>query len=593
MGNTGAVRALLVARANPNVCNARSRSPLEDAVECSHAEIVQLLIAADADIFKLCTDMTPTVKKEMMRDSILKQLSLTTEEFKLDIYCLRQILSSRSEVLISAAAKGLGDSTELLDRLSVKDLVAFLRAPGQTPVCILDAIFQEYPLKFWHCHGKMQRKSLRVAHVDTYDGITFSAGPHQKVLQQSFVTRECLAEKFGPLRWQRFIGPLTPRTSRSMMSSTHQMLVPVKFYMCHLPLVHKNLAVLQAITDCRNRSIFAHWGCRAIVKMHWKPLKRNLYLRMTMSLIDLICMSFFSFPGATDTSWRISMIAVLVMWVLEAFFEILQLLGYCWNGLGGRYLRSTRLWYNLANLLFGGSTVLAATVTGLPIREDPAFRIMLGLLAFLKWNHLIQQIRVIRVVGVRVLPMAKTLLMVFPFYGILFLYICAAAHTFHALGINPDNFFYTFNALYYVSVLGEVEKYEEPPPYRDFLLLLVGASSFFIGIVLMNLFVAVLTTRYFQAAQCAEQDLMHHRASCVLEQYAMQLGRARIFCPRRAIADSNHRKSMEHRSNFQTSNNSLAWHDSDEASDAYVWVGRADRPKDASENARQLYATQL
>merc|ERR1719362_592872 len=77
MGNTGAVRALLVALANPNVCNARSRSPLEDAVECSHAEIVQLLIAADADIFKPCTDMTPTVKKEMMRDSILKQLSLT------------------------------------------------------------------------------------------------------------------------------------------------------------------------------------------------------------------------------------------------------------------------------------------------------------------------------------------------------------------------------------------------------------------------------------------------------------------------------------------------------------------------------------
>jgi len=129
--------------------------------------------------------------------------------------------------------------------------------------------------------------------------------------------------------------------------------------------------------------------------------------------------------------------------------------------------------------------------------------------------------------------------------------------------------------MYHLTVLGEVDMDRLGNPdgavLNWALKWLTVVMSFVIGLVLTNLFIAVLCHSYTVAAECARQDLVWSRAASVLEQFAIREGIMTTFCPRRARTVRNRRNSVIQRvfterlfsPGAETSVNG-----------AYVWVAR-------------------
>merc|ERR1712241_1461566 len=92
-------------------------------------------------------------------------------------------------------------------------------------------------------------------------------GPHCQSIMKKFTTKTVIdPETLG------FINQLLPTEGSSCTTCG-----PVSTFMCHVPLVHKDLRVLVALSDCPNSDVFGTDGCRAIVSWRWKmerPLAR-------------------------------------------------------------------------------------------------------------------------------------------------------------------------------------------------------------------------------------------------------------------------------------------------------------------------------
>mmetsp|Transcript_27823 Transcript_27823/g.64862 ORF Transcript_27823/g.64862 Transcript_27823/m.64862 type:complete len:244 (-) Transcript_27823:180-911(-) len=223
---------------------------------------------------------------------------------------------------------------------------------------------------------------------------------------------------------------------------------------------------------------------------------------------------------------------------------------------------------------------------------------LLGILVFLKWMRFLIYLRQIRSVGMRILPITTTMFDVGPFCLVLFVYLIGSVNMYYALGIK--SFQDSAIMIYRLVVLGDLnlDEFEgvfatqmslqddgsilqttsEKTEYYWAVRLLIVVVSFFVGLLMMNLFVAMLCLSYSQAAEGAWLSFMRSRANIVLDQHAIRVGMEIVFCPRRAIKK---RRSNSHGVGRKTSTLSIENTTSgnladqlEEARSAYIWFAR-------------------
>jgi len=568
-GHSSVAAVLLSARANPNVDDGQNTSPLEDAVACSHADVVQLLIGSNADVYRQRVSMIH--KLQSAGRSSINSVAL----FK-PVNCLDEILKSRNKALIAAAAQGIGSSPEMLDRLDISDFISFLLSPGEAPFRMLEAVFQPYSIRFWiqSEKGRMQRRQLSVAHLDTFGGVNIVAGPHHNELQRAFEVRRTPEQQCGSAVWHRFLDRLNP--APRYKGRGHEF-VPVKLFMCHLPYIHENLEVQIAIADCAERRIFTHWGCRALVSLRWEAEKLGARMRMAIAFVDIFSLFSLTFCNVhiTENSddqrgwWRVWVAAhttACIVWGVGVFLHGLLIVGYISNGLIMRYLCGWRHWLEVLNLTLAGCTVFVAS-NSIEISTSGLFRLALGIVCLFKWMKFLDQLRLIKAIGLRVLPIKTAMRSVGPFSGVLLIYLLGATNLYFALAIDTQDYHFMrcLMKVYHLAVIGEFEISElsgasdlrfvaaadgslqeaeaDPAEYHWVMQWFTVVTSFVISVVLMNLFIAMLCHSYTLATQRVREDLLRDRAAAVLEQFAMREGVMTAFCPRRAKSIRRRRHS--------------------------------------------------
>lgn len=579
-GHCAVVKMLLQHKGDFQMDDGCGHQPLDDAVAKGHADVVRQLVTANADIFRT---IAPKVEMER-RLSIVSESELRPTAKALR--CLDKVFQSDNTLLLTAVAQGLAHAPRLLDRLDKDDLIHFLNSAGGAPINILGAIFQPHPIRYWQeTSGKRHRMMRSAAFVDSKEGVNIVQGPHCRVVEKGFSERIVLTGKL-----KQFLDRILPMERTSGCN----MYVPVTSYMCHIPLLHKELQVLLAIADCKDINIFGDKGCQAIINMKWAAEKYGSHGRMVMAFIEVMNLALLNWILNNHSIQNRSGVLIcanilaLVVWAVAVTLEISQAVGYIVNNLHRRYFTSTRYWFDWIVCFTTGMVILFTGLLGEKADESPQYSTVLGVLVFLKWMRLLISLRQLRTIGLRILPITTTMWDVGPFCGVLSVYIVGSVNMYYALGIN--NLGESFMLIYRIVVMGDVDLYElegvfnpsmrvgadgvisqsapEQTEYYVVVRVMLVVISFVMGLSMMNLFVAMLCLSYSQAAENAWFSFMQSRAGIVLDQHAIRLGLRRMggmFCVCRRRSDSGEEQG-------QSLCSELLDDDSKESETAYIWL---------------------
>eukprot|EP00928_Gymnodinium_smaydae_P033101 TRINITY_DN23808_c0_g1_i2.p1 TRINITY_DN23808_c0_g1~~TRINITY_DN23808_c0_g1_i2.p1 ORF type:complete len:684 (-),score=57.86 TRINITY_DN23808_c0_g1_i2:408-2459(-) len=567
-GHVNMVARLLKAKANLHVDSGRDTRPLEDAIVQGHADVVQLLVASSADVYRQRQHSADVVKpegntqnKQKKMASVRSFVNVCVEENRCQavsqdssssnsklVRCIDIVFASDNPVLILGVAMGLKKSPPLLNKLSAADLIRFLGAPGDAPLHILDAVFRSYPMMFWQNEsGKLRRISMRAAFVDTAKGMNLAEGPHRDEVLQLFNSKTAL-----PSSIQDFVGVLAPRK----LSGGRGMFVPVTFTMCHIPNAHHDIDVLMALAHSPQPDIFSEPGSQAILNFAWEKEKLSAKIGMVMAFVEVMNLVAINFilneskrlPSRELSSLSLTIANLLAIAVLAIVTcnKLVEILGHLTHG-----LRSGSAMFWLFDAIVLSLTGLVNVWTwnlGLEAKSEFSFNIALGILVFIKWMRLLMSLRLIESIGMRILPITTTMWDVGPFCAVLAVYLIGSANMYYSLGIH--SFPRSFLIIYRMVVLGDVDLNEmeniwdsnmelvdagrnhsiimqsvpESTEYyyvvRAFMLFI----SFVMGLSMMNLFIAMLCLSYANAMEVATKAFMKSRALAMIDHFAYRSG---------------------------------------------------------------------
>jgi len=210
-----------------------------------------------------------------------------------------------------------------------------------------------------------------------------------------------------------------------------------------------------------------------------------------------------------------------------------------------------RHWFDVLVLILTGSFIFALWNPRKGLIESDEIATLLGIILFLKWFRFLTYLRQFEVIGRHILPITSTMLQVGPFLLVLGVYLLASTNLYWAFR-NDYNVFECFLLIYRLAVLGdfdisELEHKNTPTTRLDSnrgtistdstvlsvyddawysVRLMLVVVSFMIGVLIMNLFIAVLCSSYDLAASVAQECFMQSRANIVLDQIAVRTGRS-------------------------------------------------------------------
>jgi len=499
-------------------------------VQLGHAGVVKELIKNNGDLF---SSRPPAIT-----------MPHSTEQKS----CLATILDSRNAQLISKMVQGVREAPKLLELLSVEDFLSFLKQRDGVPLEAMNAIFQPCRQFFYweETGGELRRRKALTGHVNIKDGCNIMEGPHCQSIMKKFTTKTVIdPETLG------FIDQLLPTEGSSCTTCG-----PVSMFMCHVPLVHKDLRVLVALADCPNSDVFSTDGCRAIIAWRWKVERSLARFRMVMAGIEVAnFMAINFFTDETAPSWvggplHFTIFVSLLVWSLAMYMELSQILGFICTGLGRRYLASPRHWFDLTLVVMTG--VVSFALLDKSVAQDNTFCTAFGALVFCKWTRFLVDLRQIEAVGIEILPITDTMWDIGPFLLVFSVYFLASVNMFYALNTG-HSFIQCFMQVYQLVVLGSGNSatlantdapkmtmdlitgavfHSAPPEAGNLFVVRVMLIfvSFVIGVSLMNLFLAVLCVAYTQARNKAHLSFMRSRTKVVMDQHAIRAGAARIGC---------------------------------------------------------------
>eukprot|EP00403_Amphidinium_massartii_P006076 CAMPEP_0178375862 /NCGR_PEP_ID=MMETSP0689_2-20121128/3109_1 /TAXON_ID=160604 /ORGANISM="Amphidinium massartii, Strain CS-259" /LENGTH=937 /DNA_ID=CAMNT_0019995873 /DNA_START=142 /DNA_END=2956 /DNA_ORIENTATION=+ len=531
-GHYQMVARLLDAKAQVSGKNPSGVTPLEDSIIQSHGDVVRVLVEKGADL--VGEGMTWAQRRNNSALSLLFRVG--------------------NDAVIGKAAEGLMDApTEQLDGLTGDDVVRFLKADGIAPIKILQAIMREHAVRYWDT--SMSRIHVRTALVDTTYCFNVHSGPHNENMVKYFNSKQTLSPDL-----MQFIRKLAPPAPASGKWSAKSMLVDVSLFMCHVPVMHGNMAILRALGDCLQDEVFEQPACQVIVQLNWQQiiLSANCQMAYQVAYLLLFCAvnivlqnpSTFSDPLLDAIAW-----VCVGFWVLEQLLYLAQLCGYWASDLLCRYMFSAGNWLDEVRILAGGGVLVAILRFGCEATDHPEFNAVLGALIFLRWMKVLYSLRPLKVIGLRILPIMSTMLEVWPFFAVLSMFLLGFVNAYYALGIQDfDEAFMTsfkliamqevdLNAMSGVQpeqlIVGDTIETLQPPrrDYYYIVRVLVVLGTFIIGISLMNVLIAVLCTSYQKASSNAWREFIRTRADAAIDNHTIWIGiKAVLACRKLHVA---------------------------------------------------------
>ncbi|CAJ1440368.1 unnamed protein product [Effrenium voratum] len=298
-------------------------TPLDTAIEMSQISVVKLLLQKKADLIS---------GKDVHCLTSAKDKHLRVDRRN---YSLQSLLRSGNSRVISEVARSLQDRWQQMTLLTVQDIVRFLETPGDAPVELMKALFHEHSqIKYWLTAAKSARgckgngdkydtyfrpeyimavkqsptrvyaQSANIRKMLVYGQvqyvINFTEGPSNEDVEKHWKNRSYMEDQIP-----RFVDRLAPQPTKDRPLSQRlreQVMgectyLPVNFFACLVPNMHRSEEVLLAIADCPNQEIFRLRECEAIVSFNWTTVQLtqlvDLGIQAVTSLMVLLSISTF------------------------------------------------------------------------------------------------------------------------------------------------------------------------------------------------------------------------------------------------------------------------------------------------------------
>lgn len=280
-----------------------------------------------------------------------------------------------------------------------------------------------------------------------------------------------------------------------------------------------SLELMEALSEVPDRLVFTQVALHGAVWYTWQTVRWVHAVELSVQFCSMICMVLWLFDGWSDSVLRISWCVV----TSEALNECLLCTWTTWKcaALLGLEPCRKRLWRTWPRLVLAASSMAVAATSIENARPEgewgpPLFAIS----ALLHWVTLLWELRPFEVMGRRLLPMMKSLLLLSGMFGILGFVSVAFCHALWALqadGSHQDvGGFPEFSDIMILLLTGEASEPMEAVDGNDpiniamSLLPIIGVVVFLV--MVLNMFIAVLGESYDLEQESVDCTLLEERA---------------------------------------------------------------------------------
>jgi hypothetical protein len=527
------VSVLLENNASVHGKNGKGNSPLMDAIKYGHDQLVELLLVHGADL------LTDTRGKDGA-----------------SIDACDMLFARKNPLVIAAAAAGLKKvSAEQLDKLTCTQFVRFLREKGNTPINIVNAVMREHPIRYWEGNDRV---FVKAGYVDESYGYNVEVGPHPEFLTDAW-TRKSSLPTDSKAAFDLLIPQLDDPTSH-MEDPVYQ---AVNAWCCHVPFVQRDIDVLRALTETPVETLFDEPACQAIVQLHWQQVRKSSFILMGLEVVYLclLCMLNIALNESRDDSkWRMHLRVfawlTLLMWAILFSVDLIHIVGNIATGNKRIMLLSLqrKLFHHSVRLFAGVMLLVVVIQFGMDqgdtdTKRYPFINVSLGTLIVTRWVSTLWSLRAIKPIGVRVLPILRTMRGIGPFVGVLATQLVGVIFGYYALGLKSfrESLTIVWGVVFFGVAENEVTG-ADSPGYFWIVQFFVVSLSFFVGLSMLNMLIAVLSAEYQIAADTAFRSFMHVRACMSIDHFLVLEGfRSIRHCKRRSLRQMTQEHSSQQR----------------------------------------------
>lgn len=503
-GRRETVDTLLVRRADFSVTDKSGTTPLMDAICCNYEAIVRQLV------FSLCEGLTSA--------EVAAHLCLTGEKMHDQLMSAITLLFEHSNpAVIFAFCQGMVGFPSIIEMLPREVFLKFLNAPLKTPLIILRACFTRHPLSYIK-DGK--RIILSGTYITRYGDLRVRLGAHHRMINELY-----LEKKEIPSHLLASIQRLAPQKA----TKPSQPYMTASFWMCSIADIHTDTEVMQALLkgDLDN---FGDWTVISVVQFRWDRAKVGHRCLQFVNFLNMLSWTALNFTlwgkqhldeKSSLVYTRVLLCAIALLWTVDLMAVVSYLVGHARIGQLPRYFRSAGRLIDWTQVVLPGVVAAVLQFFGTAPLEHLAFRVFLGVVVFMRWVLMIYTLRTNLTVGTAIMSILSSMMTCLPFVIVLFSFICGVWNLYLAFGIlNPPD---SLSVVWRMVVLGDLDLWEmdgldsvvSKSRYDDTYYLIrvfLVLGTFFFGLSLMNVFIAILAEAYLRAEDCKWKRFYRQRA---------------------------------------------------------------------------------
>lgn len=541
--------------------NTRSHTPLHIAALLGNHRTVELLLDRKANHEVSDGYATP------LDDALRGGYSKTVEHLVGAGSVTKAMWTPASPVTILSVAKGLHRHPATLSGASLKDMAPYFDSSSQSNQSvlrfILPSLFEKKStqcLRYWS-HGLTRRVELSAFHLRIgmcwrmmdYKAVGVAEGPHEQIMQTKFKEKKSIEEDDDDSVLLDFVEHLLPQKE-----SFRTQMVPAGIYRSRVPDIHDDFRVLLAIVECQGHETFKSYACQSILKFWWTKENmpvRTLFLRIwqflyvavygAVLMIIRYCVETENQNlDSADIWWNLAtgLVAVLVLFcTFDIVQEICQCIGYHHAGFFWHYVTD---WWNAVEFLtvaFSVATLLDLARICANQEIEPFSRRVLAVMVCWRWVNMTKYYVTGTALGPVVLPILKAAGDIGGFFFVVGISLMAFISGY--LALVPDYPLYVIfvsafrTAIFGDGALTDVEEEgavdemtSDDTKFREEVMtfpvenIFMSLVAFALGVVLMNIFIAVLSINYERQYKLAWTSFMRARAGATADTAAFALG---------------------------------------------------------------------
>lgn len=222
--------------------------------------------------------------------------------------------------------------------------------------------------------------------------------------------------------------------------------------------------MLAALAHTHSVEIFDEPGCRAIVKLAWKQVRWFGYLQIALDIIVIIFMVLLTMSLndrsmlLVDVSPKTWTWLLISLWIWHVLQEIAQNVGSIFMGMTRLHHSSLENWADIAKLILQGLVLFAILLGTGDSTISEWTRVLLSLCVLHTWVRLLYSLRVIKEIGLPMLPILHAMEGVSAFFFVVAFFLMGFVHMYYCLGLRRSGD--SFMVMFRLAMLGAFDLYE-------------------------------------------------------------------------------------------------------------------------------------